>query len=338
MAGLRFGIDFGGTKTEIIALEEYSGCEIYRHRIATDRTSYDSVIRNITELVLNAERELGMKGSVGVGIPGSLHPQTQRVRNSNSVVTNGRTLGQDLSHALKREVRLENDANCLAISEATDGAGKEHSVVFAVIIGTGCGGGLVVNGQLLTGRNGIAGEWAHNPLPFPNVYGDGRRALEYFDAMGKQQRSSIYNDKKLIESYTEEWANVEYPGRQCYCGKRGCLETWLSGTGFAHDFERVTGLKHRSESIIAAMREGNDQAESAFNRYCQRLAKALAQVINVIDPDVIILGGGMSNIDEIYHQVPHYWQDFIFSESVETPLVAASHGDSSGVRGAAWLW
>lgn len=335
---LLFGIDFGGTKTEIIALEKHSGREVYRQRTATDRQSYDVVIGNIASLVLNAEKELNTTGTVGVGIPGSLHPQTQTIRNSNSVVTNGRPMGQDLSLALKREVRLENDANCFAISEAVDGAGKDAAVVFGVIIGTGCGGGLVVDGQLLAGRNGIAGEWGHNPLPFPNVHGDAQQALEYFDAIGKQQRSSIYNDKKIIEAYTEEWANVEYPGRQCYCGKRGCLETWLSGTGFAHDFERITGQKQSSESIIAAMRGGDDQARQTFDRYCQRLAKALAQVINIVDPDMIILGGGMSNIDEIYHQVPHYWQDFIFSESLETPLVPALHGDSSGVRGAAWLW
>jgi len=226
---LRFGIDFGGTKTEIIALDQHGG-EVYRHRISTDRHSYDAVIANIAALVTTAEEQLAVTGTVGVGIPGSLHPQTQVIHNSNSVVTNGRAMGQDLSLALKREVRIANDANCLAISEAIDGAAKNGSVVFGVIIGTGCGGGLVVNKQLLLGRNGIAGEWGHNPLPYPHANGGqgDSAAVDYFDSVGKQQRAAVYHHKKYIKPYAADWMNTEFPGVQCYCGKRGCLETWLS--------------------------------------------------------------------------------------------------------------
>jgi len=339
MMTLRFGIDFGGTKTEIVALDQH-GCEVYRHRISTDRDSYDAIIANITTLVTTAEEQLGSTGTVGVGIPGSLHPQTQVIHNSNSVVTNGRAMGQDLSLALKREVRISNDANCFAMSEAIDGAAKNSSVVFGVIIGTGCGGGFVVNKQLLVGGNGIAGEWGHNPLPYPQAKTDSgdSAAIDYFDSVGKQERSSIYQNKNLIEPYAVDWANTEYPGAQCYCGKRGCLETWLSGTGFANDYARVYGDKRDTKTIIEAMRAGDERAQQAFKRYCQRLAKALAQVINIIDPDVIVLGGGLSNVDEIYEQVPQLWQDFVFAASSHTEFVPAFHGDSSGVRGAAWLW
>ena len=337
---IHFGVDFGGTKTEIIALEQHSGREIYRQRIATDRSQYDTVIRNIAAIVHQTEHSLNAVGTVGVAIPGSLHPQTQLIRNSNSVITNGRAMGKDLSHALQREVRVENDANCLVLSEARDGAAKDHSIVFGVIIGTGSGGGLVMNGQLIAGANGIAGEWGHNPLPFPvkHAQSTDQEATAYFDQVGKQATAPIYRHKAIVERYSHDWADTEYPGIQCYCGKRGCIETWLSGTGFSQDFERCYGERLSSEAIIEAMRKGDERAQANFRRYCQRMAKSLAQIINIIDPDVIVLGGGMSNIDEIYALVPQLWSAYVFAEDSDTPMVKALHGDSSGVRGAAWLW
>ena len=289
---MRIGIDLGGTKTEIAALDEASGDPLYRRRVATERT-YDGVVRGIRDLVLGAEHELGRTGTVGVGIPGTVSKETGLVKNANSTWINGKPLDRDLSAALEREVRLENDANCFAISEARDGAAAGADVVFGVIIGTGTGAGIVVNGKCLKGANGIGGEWGHNPLP---------------------------------------WCREdELPGRACYCGKNGCIETWLSGPGFEAEYFESAGERRSADEIVAL-------APAALSRYVDRLARSLAHVINVVDPDVIVLGGGMGKISSLYDAVPAIWGRYVFSDSVQTQLKPPVHGDSSGVRGAAWLW
>ena len=272
--GIRFGIDLGGTKIELIALDD-SGAETFRKRVPTPRGDYAGAIAAIASLVGEAERELGAKGSVGIGMPGALSLATGLVKNSNSTVLNGKPFKQDIEKALAREVRLANDANCFALSEATDGAGQGAQVVFGVILGTGVGGGVVVNGALLTGPNAIAGEWGHNPLPLPR--------------------------------------KEDLPLPDCYCGRKGCIEAYLSGPAFEKDGRNL-------------------------ERYQERLARALGTVINVLDPDVIVLGGGISNIQSLYATVPVEWRPHVFSDTVATRLKAPLHGDSSGVRGAAWLW
>jgi predicted NBD/HSP70 family sugar kinase len=283
---MRIGVDLGGTKIEAIALD---GTEVVRRRrIATPRGDYEATIAAVVALV----NEMG-EGSVGVGIPGALSTVTGRVKNANSTWLIGRPLKQDLQQALQREVRIENDANCFALSEATDGAGKGAPVVFGVILGTGVGGGIVVDGRVLKGPNAIAGEWGHNPLPSP----------------GPQ----------------------DLPLPACYCGRAGCIETYLSGPGLADHSYRTSGIRRSPEEIVAL-----GGAEMA--RYEERLARALASVINVLDPDVIVLGGGMSNAARLYTEVPRLWSRYVFSDHVATRLVRNAHGDSSGVRGAAWLW
>jgi fructokinase len=288
----RIGIDLGGTKTEAIALDPW-GRELARERVSTARGSYEGTIATIKELVEGLEARLGAPASVGIGIPGTISPRTGLIKNANSTWLIGKALDGDLEDALGRPVRLANDADCFALSEATDGSGAGFSTVFGVILGTGVGGGIVAHGRLLNGPNAIAGEWGHNPLPWPE--------------------------------------DAERPGPACYCGRSGCIETFLSGPGLARD--HGGGLS--AEEIAAA---GDSQAEAALARYERRLARALASIINVIDPHVIVLGGGLSKLDRLYRSVPALWGRFIFSDHVDTILRPPLHGDSSGVRGAAWLW
>ena len=294
---MRIGIDLGGTKIEAIALGA-GGAELARRRIATPRDSYDGTVAAIVDLVSAMEAASGSHGSVGVGIPGTISPATGRIKNANSTWLNGRPLREDLSRALGREVRLANDANCFALSEATDGAAADARVVFGVIIGTGTGGGIVIDGRALVGANSVAGEWGHNGMPWPD--------------------------------------ETEWPGPPCYCGRRGCIETFLSGSGL----RRAYGDADTPDAveIAAAASRGDARAAAAISTYARRLAKALASVINLVDPDIIVLGGGLSNIDTLYIEVPRTWGEWIFSDRVDTRLARARHGDSSGVRGAAWLW
>ncbi len=296
----QIGIDLGGTKIEVAVLDD-QGQFMFRHRQASPSHSYPAILNTIAELVTLARQTLALPAPtvVGIGMPGCLDAQTQRVRGSNTQAMNHQPLKADLQHVLGCEVRLENDANCLALSEAMDGAGAQAQVVFAAILGTGCGGGVVVNRQLLRGRHAIAGEWGHNPLPWPSA----------------------------------EELNIA----PCWCGQTGCIETWLSGTGFALDHARVTGAERSAVEIIQAMREGDSSATASFERYVNRLGRALAQVVNLLDPDCIVLGGGMSNVQEIYPKIQAAMQPYVFGIQVNTPVLAAQHGDSSGVRGAAWL-
>lgn len=294
---MRIGIDLGGTKIEALALD-VSGSERFRRRIATPCDDYDATIEAICGLVRDAEAAAG-PSTVGVGVPGAVSPATGVIKNANSTWLNGRPLREDLSRELKRDVRLANDANCFALSEATDGAGAGQPVVFGVIIGTGTGGGVVVDGRVLVGANAIAGEWGHNPLPWPEA--------------------------------------GEWPGRGCYCGRTGCIETFLSGPGLAQDHEAATGQRLESTEVAARAASGDSQANATLERYERRMARALASIINVVDPDVIVLGGGLSTIDRLYDSVPRLWTGFVFSDRVDTRLVRARHGDASGVRGAAWL-
>jgi len=298
---VRIGIDLGGTKTEIIALGD-RGEELFRHRQATPR-DYLQTIELIATLVDLAEKETGLRGTVGMGIPGSVSPYTGVVKNANSTWLNGKPFDKDLSQRLRREVRLANDANCLAVSEAVDGAAAGAQTVFAVIIGTGCGSGVAINGHVHTGGNGTAGEWGHNPLPW-------------------------MDDDELRY-------RAEVP---CYCGKQGCIETFISGTGFATDYQRLSGNALKGNEIMHLVGEQDAIAELALSRYELRLAKSLAHVVNILDPDVIVLGGGMSNVDRLYQTVPVLVRNWVFGGECETPIRKALHGDSSGVRGAAWLW
>jgi fructokinase len=291
------GIDLGGTKTEIIALDD-TGEELLRRRQPTPQGDYAATVATVAVLVEAAEREIGRRGTVGVGIPGAVSEATGRVKNANSTWLIGQPLQQDLETALHREVRLANDANCFTLSEAIDGAAAVADVVFGVILGTGVGGGIVVHGHVLAGANSIAGEWGHNPLPD---------------------------------------AGPAAPP-DCYCGKRGCVETFLSGPGLKNDHRSTTGHDLDPAEIVALTTAGDTTCEATMQRYESRLARALAFVINIVDPDVIVLGGGLSNIERLYANVPRLWGEHIFSDHVATRLVKNRHGDSSGVRGAAWLW
>ncbi|CGU28811.1 fructokinase [Salmonella enterica subsp. enterica serovar Typhi] len=299
---MRIGIDLGGTKTEVIALDD-AGEQRFRHRLPTPREDYQQTIETIATLVDMAEQATGQTGSVGIGIPGSLSPYTGVVKNANSTWLNGQPFDSDVSRRLKREVRLANDANCLAVSEAVDGAAAGAQTVFAVIIGTGCGAGVALNGRAHIGGNGTAGEWGHNPLPW-------------------------MDDDEL--RYREEIP--------CYCGKQGCIETFISGTGFATDYQRLSGKTLKGDEIIRLVDAQDAVAELAISRYELRLAKALSHVVNILDPDAIVLGGGMSNVERLYKTVPSLMKSFVFGGECETPVRKARHGDSSGVRGAAWLW
>jgi fructokinase len=297
------GVDLGGTKIEAIVLDGV-GRSLWRERVPTPAGDYAACVAAVTALVARAEGELGLSGcSVGVGTPGSLTPQGL-LKNSNSACLNGQPVQADLARAMGRPVRMANDANCLALSEATDGAGAGAQVVFAAILGTGVGAGLVVDGRLLTGPNGLCGEWGHNPLP---------------------------------------WADAnDLPTPACYCGQLGCIETWLSGPGMAREHAAVTGMVLSAEQIADCAENGDSACEDTLQRYESRLARALAMVINLLDPHVIVLGGGLSNLQRLCVNVPQRWQRHVFSgglrDEVRTRLVRSRHGDSSGVRGAAWLW
>ena len=292
-------MDLGGTKIEIVALS-VDGSEILRRRIATPAGDYVGTVAAVASLVASVEAETGQRATVGVGSPGALVPSTGLLRNSNSVVLNGRPLKGDIESALRREIRIANDANCFALSEAVDGAGAGAGVVFGVILGTGVGGGIVVDRKVLPGHNNVAGEWGHNALPWPNA--------------------------------------GELPGAHCYCGKRGCIETFLSGPGFAADFAKRTGRELTAMEIATAAERGDGEARDALTAYEDRLARGLAQVVNLLDPDVIVLGGGLSNIARLYDNVPALVQRYAISTPIDVRLVPAARGDSSGVRGAAWLW
>lgn len=296
---MRIGIDLGGTKIEALAIDK-EGRELVRHRVDTPRQDYDATIAAMADLVREIEMETGQTGTVGAGIPGSISRLTGLVKNANSTWLNGKPLDRDLSTALGREVRVANDANCLAISEATDGAAAGKRVVFGVILGTGCGGGIAIDAHVHAGPNGAAGEWGHNPLP---------------------------------------WALPdELPGPECYCGKRGCLETWISGTGVAQDYRNLTGKERTTRQIMADYETGDRDARIIVERFEDRLARGLAHVINLLDPDVLVFGGGLSKVEYLYHDLSQKLPHYVFGGEAATPLLQARYGDSSGVRGAAWLW
>ncbi len=295
---MKIGIDLGGTKIAGIALDDVGDVLAYE-RIEAAAQDYELTLHKIKALVGSLEEKTGQSGTVGIGTPGAISPATGLMRNSNSACLNGKPLDQDLMQALGREIRMANDADCFALSEAVDGAAAGATSVFGVIIGTGVGGGLVINGKLVSGPNAIAGEWGHNPLPYPT--------------------------------------DDERPGHDCYCGKSGCVETFLSGPGMAEHFEKQTGRRLTAKEIIAAVQDDNEAANT-LDLYCDRLARALSVVINIVDPEVIVLGGGLSNIDALYQQVPKRWSEYVFSDVVRTKLEKHHHGDDSGVRGAANLY
>lgn len=296
---MRIGIDLGGTKIEALGIDN-NGIELVRHRVQTPRGEYAGTIAAMAGLVKRIELETGETGTVGAGIPGTVSRLTGLVKNANSTWLNGRKLREDLADELGREVRMANDANCLAVSEATDGAAAGKQVVFGVILGTGCGGGVAFDGRVHDGINGVSGEWGHIPLP---------------------------------------WASSdELPGPPCYCGQRGCLEMWVSGTGLGRDFAAVTGRSLSGPEIMAACLNGDHEAETAIARLEDRLARGLALVVNVLDPDVFVFGGGLSKVERIYANVARLLPKYVFGGEVNTPLLRARFGDSSGVRGAAWLW
>ena len=292
------GIDWGGTKIEAVALGE-EGAVLARRRVPTPRDDYDACIAAASGLVRDIERSVGRTGTVGIGIPGAISPATGLVKNANSVWLNGRKLDDDLARALGRPVRIENDANCFALSEAIDGAGAGAHVVWAVILGTGAGSGIAVDGRMLVGPHRIAGEWGHNPLPWPR--------------------------------------DDERPGSACFCGQHGCLETFVSGTGLSADHARRTGDAITAEEIVRRMRAGDGAAGKSYELYVDRLARGMAHVIQILDPDVIVLGGGMSGVDELYRDLPDKIAPWVFSDVFVTPVRKNRHGASSGVRGAAWL-
>ncbi|MFN0043473.1 MAG: ROK family protein [Alphaproteobacteria bacterium] len=296
---MRIGIDVGGTKIEALALGR-DGQACLRRRQPTPSGDYEGTVRAIAGLARSVETELGVTASIGIGIPGSLSPESGRVRNANSTCLNGRPLKLDLETALGREVRIANDANCFVLSEASDGAGANAAVVFGAILGTGVGGGIAVEGKILDGRNRIAGEWGHTPLP--RLYGQ------------------------------------EDPVAECWCGRRGCIESFLSGPGMTRDHAAHGGHGASAWDIARAAEDGDDASDATLTRYEERLARALAVIINVLDPGTIVLGGGISNISRLYRNVPRLWQPHVFSDRIETALEPPAHGDSSGVRGAAWLW
>ena len=296
---LRIGIDVGGTKIEGAVIDEFGTVRL-RRRISSPAGDYRATIAAIVAIIGDIERDLGVTALVGIGIPGAISPATGLVKNANSTWLIGRPLQRDLETALARPVRLANDANCFALSEATDGAAAEAETVFGVILGTGVGGGIAVNGRIQVGANAIAGEWGHNSLPWPGP--------------------------------------DEMPGPPCWCGRSGCIETFLSGPGLAADHRRRTGRSLTAREIAHTAEIGDPDCRATLARYSDRLARGLALVINVIDPDAIALGGGLSAIGMLYDEVPRRWQRYIFSDQVLTRLLAPTYGDSSGVRGAAWLW
>ena len=295
----RIGIDLGGTKIEIIALDQRGGV-LHRDRIDAPRGDYEATLAAVADLVARTESAIGARASVGIGMPGAISAATGRVKNANSTWLNGRPFRDDIARRLGREVRLANDANCFALSEAVDGAGAGAPIVFGVILGTGVGGGIVAHGRVLEGANAIAGEWGHNAIPQP--------------------------------------APDDHPLPLCYCGRRGCIETYLSGPGLAADHARVGGERIDASRIAERAAAGDEACAASLARYEERLARSLAAVINVLDPDVIVLGGGLSRIERLYDRVPGLWIPHVFSDAVRTRLEPPRHGDASGVRGAAWLW
>jgi fructokinase len=295
---IRIGVDFGGTKIEAAAID--GGGQFQARVRASNPGRYQAALDQVRDLVAEAERQAGAAGSVGVGAPGSVSPKTGLIRNANSTWLNGRPFREDLERVLDRPVRIANDANCLALSEATDGAAAGARVVFAAILGSGCGAGLVVDGRLVDGRNGVAGEWGHMPLPWPRA--------------------------------------GEYPPPVCWCGQAGCMELYVSGRALETDYRRRGGERVPAQAVVARARAGDEQAAGALADYIDRLGRGLAVICNLVDPDVIVLGGGMSNVEELYARTPTVIGRRLFSDVFDTPLVAAAHGDSSGVRGAAWLW
>ena len=326
-SSLRFGIDLGGSKIELIAFDA-QGAELLRRRIPTPQGNYPETVAAVAALVHEAEAELGAQASVGVGTPGAISPATGRMRNCNSVCLNGQPLKQDLERALNREIRLANDADCFALSEAVDGSAAGADTVFGVILGTGVGGGIVTHGRLLQGANAIAGEWGHNPLPhFQFAHRQADRA-----ATGRHPATGA--------AILHPWPSPREldAAAACYCGKKGCIETWLSGPALAADHVRYGGEELPAHEIVQLANAGYGACSATLARYEERLARALASVINLLDPDVIVLGGGLSNIARLYDTVLRLWPRYIFSDRVDTKLVPPKHGDSSGVRGAAWLW
>ncbi len=296
---MRIGIDLGGTKIEALALDEH-GTELLRYRIDSPQGDYQQTLLAMSHLVSRIEEQTGETGTVGAGIPGSVSGLTGMVKNANSTWLNGHPIERDLSLLLGREVRVANDANCLAVSEATDGAAEGQRVVFGVILGTGAGGGVALNGTIHAGPNGLGGEWGHNPLPWPEP--------------------------------------DEFPGPPCYCGKRGCIETWVSGTGMARSFREATGRSLTAREIVAAAEQGAPEAVRAVERFEDRLARALAGVVNILDPDVFVFGGGVSRVSRLYQAIAAKLPRYVFGGECDTPLLPARFGDASGVRGAAWLW
>jgi predicted NBD/HSP70 family sugar kinase len=296
---MRIGIDLGGTKIEIAALDD-AGAVRHRERIATPVGDYGATIEAVARLIEDADQSLGERGTVGIAMPGAISLATGRVKNANSTWLNDKPLGEDIEKRLAREVRLANDANCFALSEATDGAAQGAAVVFGVILGTGVGGGIVAHGRILEGANAIAGEWGHNSLPLPRA--------------------------------------DDHPLPLCYCGRRACIETYLSGPGLSADHARASGERIAAAEIAERAAQGDARCGEALARYIERLARSLASVINVLDPDIIVLGGGLSRIPALYETVPRRWGEHVFSDEVRTRLVPPGHGDASGVRGAAWLW
>ena len=296
---MRIGVDLGGTKIEAVAIDSV-GNVVARYRVATPRDSYAGVVAEIGCLVTTIESEIGARCTVGVGTPGAISPASGVIKNANSTLLNGKDLQRDLCVCLGRTVRIHNDANCFALSEAIDGSGRGARVVFGVILGTGTGAGIVVNAEPLVGPNAIAGEWGHNPLPWPK--------------------------------------SGEVPGPVCHCGANGCLETFLSGPGLSNAYYLRSGERVAASIVALRSRQGDDFAQACLGEYEHRLARGLAQVINILDPDVIVLGGGVSKIERLYENVPRLWTEFVFSDTVTTRLLRPTHGDSGGVRGAAWLW
>jgi len=293
------GIDWGGTKIEGIALTQ-EGKELLRLREDTPRHDYDGCLRVIADLVKRLENETGSRGSIGIGIPGSLEPKSRLGKGASSTWLLGKPVESDLRSLLGRELRVENDADCLAASEAVDGAGAGYPVVFAVILGSGAGAGIAINGRAHHGPNNSGGEWGHNPLPYPDT--------------------------------------SEIPGAPCYCGKYGCMETWVSGRAFQAEYARHSGIELPAKEIIVRMRVGDHLARLIWQRYVDRVARGLSIVVNTLDPDIFVMGGGMSNVDELFTELPTQLARYTFSPVFETPIRKAIHGDSSGVRGAAWLW
>ena len=296
---MRIGIDVGGSKIEIIALDA-AGNTLLRRRLPTPADDYRKTLATIKQLTSGAEQQLDQQGTIGIGIPGSPSPTTALIRNANSTCLNGQPLQQDIQQLLQRNVRIANDANCFALSEATDGAAAGAASVFGIILGTGTGGGIVINGRLHEGMNLVAGEWGHNPLPWMRA--------------------------------------EEFPGPACWCGKQGCIETFLSGPGLSRQYQRITGEALSAEEIAAAAAHGNAAAETLLQQYESRLARALASVINLLDPECIVIGGGLSNLQRLYENLPALLPEYVFSDSVNSRILPPLHGDSSGVRGAAWLW